>query len=58
MDEAGAPCACDDRTPCLAHAGITGRRRWLRPKTATVGTPGRQGFGGSTERRLASSMRR
>lgn len=32
MDKAGAPCACDDRTPCLAHAGITGRRRWLRPR--------------------------
>jgi hypothetical protein len=31
MDRAGEPCACDDQTPCLAHAGITGRRRWLRP---------------------------
>lgn len=32
MDRAGVPCACDDQTPCLAHAGITGWRRWLRPK--------------------------
>jgi hypothetical protein len=32
MDRAGHPCACDDKTPCLAHAGITGRRRWVRPK--------------------------
>jgi len=32
MDRAGEPCACDDKTPCLAHAGITGRRRWLRPE--------------------------
>jgi hypothetical protein len=32
QDEAGVPCACDDWTPCLAHAGITGRRRWLWPR--------------------------
>jgi hypothetical protein len=32
QDAAGVPCACDDQTPCLAHAGITGRRRWLRPR--------------------------
>jgi hypothetical protein len=31
QDVAGVPCACDDRTPCLAHAGITGRRRHVRP---------------------------
>lgn len=23
MDRAGQPCACDDKTPCLAHASIT-----------------------------------
>lgn len=32
QDAAGVPCACDDKTPCLAHAGITGRRRHLRPE--------------------------
>jgi hypothetical protein len=31
-DRRGVPCACDDRTPCLAHAAITGRRRWVRPR--------------------------
>ena len=31
-DLAGAPCACDDRTPCLAHQAISGRRRFLRPR--------------------------
>jgi hypothetical protein len=31
MDKAGKPCACDDRTPCLAHAALTGRRRHVRP---------------------------
>jgi hypothetical protein len=32
MDKTGKPCACDDKTPCLAHAGITGRRRFIRPR--------------------------
>lgn len=32
MDQAGAPCACDDKTPCLAHAAISGRRRHVRPE--------------------------
>jgi hypothetical protein len=31
MDKAGAPCACDDKTACLAHAAISGRRRHVRP---------------------------
>jgi hypothetical protein len=30
-DKTGEPCACSDTTPCLAHHGITGRRRFLRP---------------------------
>jgi hypothetical protein len=30
-DQAGAPCACDDQTPCLAHYAIPGRRRHVRP---------------------------
>jgi hypothetical protein len=31
LDEAGAPCACSETTACLAHHGITGRRRFVRP---------------------------
>lgn len=31
QDAAGVLCACDDTTPCLAHAGITGRRRCSGP---------------------------
>jgi hypothetical protein len=51
MDEAGAPCACDDRTPCLAHAALTGRRRWLRPKNRRGG-----GRADRTERRPQVEM--
>jgi hypothetical protein len=31
-DRRGEPCACDDKTACLAHWALSRTRRWLRPK--------------------------